>query len=60
MSIVDDYRRTPDHEYPISSPMSLRLRCVVGQGVEIYVRTDKPMDRHSDIHSDSCNLISLH
>ena len=31
-SIVDDDGQTPDHEYPISSPMSLRLRCVVGRG----------------------------
>ena len=52
LSIVDDDGRMPDHEYPISLPMSLRLRCVVAR-VEIYVCEDKPTDRHSDIHSDS-------
>ena len=50
---MDDDGRTPDKlTYEPSAQVCSR------QGVEIYVRTDKPTDRHSDIHSDSLNLIS--
>ena len=35
LSIVDDDGRTPDHEYPISSPMSLRLR-LAKNGYQIW------------------------
>ena len=34
--VYDDAGRTPDHEYPISSPKSLRLRCAKNQNNSRY------------------------
>ena len=45
----------PDHEYPIIHKLTYEPSAQVcsRQGIEIYVGTDKPTERHSDIHSDS-------
>ena len=46
---MDDDGRTPDNEYPINSPMSLRLRCVVGRDRDI--RTHGQADGHTLEHT---------